>query len=186
MNIQKSEVLPVLAQTPDLSEFRYQALSQDGDVVADAGITAAQLQDIRAGRLHIRQLPHADNPMGLLKFVFPNRADVYLHDIPNREVHFIIPQREISHGCIHLEKPAELAAWLLRDQPGWTPARIQNAMLHGPDDARVYLSRPIPVLIFYTTATVANGRVHFYPDIYGYDAELNKAISSAYPSRNQH
>jgi murein L,D-transpeptidase YcbB/YkuD len=120
--------------------------------------------------------------MGLVKFAFPNRYNVYLHDTPLRNVDFMLPQRIASHGCIHVEKPAELAAWVLRDQPGWTLQRVQQAMHEGQDDLRVNLSRPLPVLIFYSTvSTWQHGHIHFYRDIYGYDADLREALARGYP-----
>ena len=91
-------------------------------------MTATSLGEMRAGRLRIRQRPGDHNPMGAVKFVLPNPHGVYLHDIPLRDVNFIVPERLVSHGCVHVEHPAELAAWVLRDQPGWSVNRVQAAM----------------------------------------------------------
>jgi murein L,D-transpeptidase YcbB/YkuD len=181
-DIQRDEVLPIITETPDLSEFHYEAVAPNGQVVSDGKVTQALLDELRAGRLRIRQRPGPDNPMGLVKFAFPNRYNVYLHDTPLRNVDFMLPQRIASHGCIHVEKPAELAAWVLRDQPGWTLQRVQQAMHEGQDDLRVNLSRPLPVLIFYSTvSTWQHGHIHFYRDIYGYDADLREALARGYP-----
>ncbi|MBZ5570182.1 MAG: L,D-transpeptidase family protein [Acidobacteriia bacterium] len=181
-DIQRDELMPIITATPDLSAFHYEAVSPTGQVVADAKLTQPLLEQLRAGKLHIRQRPGSDNPMGLVKFIFPNRYNVYLHDTPLREIEFIVPQRIVSHGCIHVENPAELAAWMLRDQPGWTLQQVQQAMHHGQDDLRVDLSKPLLVLIFYTTvSTWRHGHVHFYRDIYGYDADLRKALARGYP-----
>ena len=85
----------------------------------------------------------------------------------------------MSHGCVHLEKPDELAAWVLRDKPEWTLERVRHAMRDGQDALKVNLTKPIPVMILYTTALAReHGDIHFYPDIYGFDAEL---LANGYP-----
>ena len=120
--------------------------------------------------------------MGRIKFVLPNRYDVYLHDVPLRDIKFILPQRVASHGCIHVEKPAELAAWMLRNKSDWNLARVRQAMEGGQDNRKVNLSKPLAVLIFYTTvSTLEHGHIHFYRDIYGYDADLLQALAKGYP-----
>ena len=185
-DIQRNEVLPKITDSLDLSQFDYEALSKSGKVIASGRVSSALLQEIRSGRVHIRQRPGPDNPMGLLKFAFPNRYSVYLHDTPFRDLEFRSWENVTSHGCIHLEKPAELAAWMLRDQAQWDLSKVQQAMLNGPDNVRVNLSKPVPVRIFYTTATaLQHGHLHFYRDIYGYDAELRDALSKAYLRRNR-
>ena len=133
--------------------------------------------------MRVRQRPVPDNALGLVKFIFPNRYSVYLHDIPARDFYFALPQKRIvSHGCVHLEKPAELAALVLRDKPEWTLQLVQQAMNNGHDNRRVNLSKPLPVLFVYITASAGdNGDVHFYRDIYGYDADLLKALAKGYP-----
>jgi murein L,D-transpeptidase YcbB/YkuD len=83
-----------------------------------------------------------------------------------------------------VEKPAELAAWLLRDQPKWTLEKIKAAMQSGPDNQQVNLTTQVPVVIVYLTAIVEeNGEVYFYDDIYGYDASLNDALAKGQPYR---
>jgi murein L,D-transpeptidase YcbB/YkuD len=82
-----------------------------------------------------------------------------------------------------VEKPAELAAWLLQDQPKWTLDNIKAAMQSGPDNQQVNLSRPVPVVIVYLTAIVGeNGEVYFYDDIYGLDVALNDALAKGQPN----
>jgi murein L,D-transpeptidase YcbB/YkuD len=94
-------------------------------------------------------------------------------------------QRALSHGCVHLQEPAVLAAWLLRDNPGWTLERVEHAMHEGRDNTTVNLVKPVPVVIFYLTAVVREaGDVYFYRDIYGHDAALEKALSKGYPYPN--
>jgi murein L,D-transpeptidase YcbB/YkuD len=88
----------------------------------------------------------------------------------------------MSHGCIRVSEPVALAAFLLRDAPGWSTERIQEAMTNGPDDVRVDLPRPVPVFITYATAeATAEGEVHFYSDVYGLDQELDALLRRGYP-----
>jgi murein L,D-transpeptidase YcbB/YkuD len=120
------------------------------------------------GGTRVRQLPGPDNALGGVKFIFPNPYDVYLHGTPAMEL-FAKSRRDFSHGCIRVEKPEELAAWVLRDRPEWTPARIRTAM-NADRPLRIDLKSPIPVLIVYGTAVVSeDGIAHFYRDIYGLD-----------------
>ena len=115
------------------------------------------------------QRPGPENALGRLKFVFPNRNSVYIHDTPNRGL-FNRSDRTLSHGCIRLEQPLGLAAALLRSQ-GWDQARL-DAALQEPKTHRVRLDSPVPVFLDYRTATLdAEGRLLLWPDVYGYDEE---------------
>jgi murein L,D-transpeptidase YcbB/YkuD len=178
LGIQKNEILPAITADPNyVSEHHLEVIAPTGQVVTHGKVTQEVLQQLRAGRLRMRQRPGSDNPMGLIKFMFPNRYNVYLHDIPEREFQFVLPRRVVSHGCVHVEKPAELAAWVLRDQPGWTLERVQQAMHNGEDNVTVKLSKPLPLLIVYSTVSAGEGGdIQFYPDIYGYDGERLQAL----------
>ncbi|MCP5267289.1 MAG: L,D-transpeptidase family protein [Burkholderiaceae bacterium] len=133
------------------------------------------LAGLVAGTLRIRQRPGDQNALGRVKFVLPNSMSIYLHDTPAKAL-FGRPRRDFSHGCIRVEQPSRLAAFLLADLPGWDAARIHDAMT-ADTTLRVDLSRAVPVVIFYVTASVArDGMVAFYDDIYGYDASLEAAL----------
>jgi murein L,D-transpeptidase YcbB/YkuD len=183
LNIQKKEIVQNIKDDPNyLSEVHFEVIAPDGRVVSDEKVSDELLQQLRAGTLRIRQKPGSDNSLGLVKFVFPNRYNVYLHDTPTWGNYFADPDRNISHGCIHLKEPAELAAWVLRDQPKWTLERVQHAMRKGRDNFRVNLVKPVPVLIVYTTAAVGeDGEVYFYRDIYGNDRKLREILAKGYP-----
>jgi murein L,D-transpeptidase YcbB/YkuD len=87
-----------------------------------------------------------------------------------------------SHGCIHVQEPAKLAAWLLRNTPGWNLDRVEHAMQDGPDNVRVNIAPTVPVLIFYMTVVVEeNGDVHFFRDIYDHDRTLKLELAGGYP-----
>ena len=91
-------------------------------------------------------------------------------------------ERSFSHGCIHVQEPARLAAWLLRNTPGWDLERVEHAMHQGRDNVRVNLASPIPVMIVYITAVAEeNGDVHFFHDIYLHDAWLEEQLAKGYP-----
>jgi murein L,D-transpeptidase YcbB/YkuD len=111
---------------------------------------------------------------------------VYLHSTPIPEL-FSKSRRDFSHGCIRAEKPEQLAEWVLRDQPPWSPERIAEAM-KGTKTIQVNLDRPFPVLIVYATAVVReSGEVRFCEDIYGLDAQLSATLAnrSSYASKEE-
>jgi murein L,D-transpeptidase YcbB/YkuD len=100
---------------------------------------------------------------------------VYLHGTPQPEL-FAHTRRDFSHGCIRLEDPAALAVWVLRGHPGWDRARVEAAQ-KATTNSRMILSRPLPVVIFYTTAVASpGGSAWFYSDIYGHDRSLDEAL----------
>lgn len=122
------------------------------------------------------QEPGPHNALGRIKFDFPNRYSVYLHDTPARRL-FLDPERAQSHGCVRLEKPLELATELLRDDPEWDREAIAQAIRDGAT-RRIPLGEPMPVVIIYHTAFVDDdGLAHFRPDIYGLDTQLTLAMS---------
>ena len=122
----------------------------------------------------MRQLPGPWNSLGRFKFMFPNPHNIYLHDTPARAL-FNEADRAFSHGCVRLEKPADLAALLLADQ-GWTPQRIRAAVETGVETV-VNLQKPIPVYISYITAFLGpDGLMHYRRDVYGRDKKLIAAL----------
>ena len=181
-DIQRDEVVPNIRDDPKyLADTHFEVITQDGKLVTDDKVSEPVLQQIHSGKLRVRQKPGPDNSLGLVKFIFPNRYSVYLHDVPNWGYHFDSPDRAVSHGCVHLKEPAKLAAWALRDQPEWTPERIQQEMQGGQDNLRVNLSKPLTVHIVYMTAVVReDGKMYIFRDVYGYDAELQDALAKGH------
>jgi len=147
-NIAAKEIFPKEAASPGY------IASQDMEVYNDHGKQA------------VRQRPGPKNALGFVKFMFPNDFNIYLHDTPNHEL-FDKDIRAFSHGCIRLEKPAELAQWVL----GWTPDRVDAAM-HGTDNKQVNLPRKVPVYIAYFTTIVDGGQLYFGNDLYDRDNKL--------------
>jgi len=176
-DIQRNEIVPEIKDDPDyMIKYHFEAIGRDGKAYSGA-VRGPMLEQIRSGALRLRQKPGPDNSLGLLKFNFPNRYSVYLHDVPNWEDYFSEYERSISHGCVHVQNPAQLAAWILRDSPNWSYEKVQRAMKSGPDAFRVVPPRPVPVIIAYMTSAVQeNGDLYFYPDLYGYDSELEAAL----------
>jgi murein L,D-transpeptidase YcbB/YkuD len=124
----------------------------------------------------IRQRPGPDNPLGQIKFMFPNEHDVYLHDTPADHL-FVKEDRDFSHGCIRLERPVQLGEYLLRDNPDWRGGRLRQAIVSG-EHRSVKLPKKLPVHILYFTAWVEdNGVVHFRKDVYGHDRKLAAALA---------
>jgi L,D-transpeptidase YcbB len=120
-------------------------------------------------QLRIVQHEGAGNSLGRIKFMFPNKYDVYLHDTPEKKF-FARNMRALSHGCVRVEKPMDLAEYLMRDDPKWTREQIQKAINSGRNQD-IPLSAPVPVHIIYRTAWVdEGGKVNFRNDVYGWDA----------------
>jgi murein L,D-transpeptidase YcbB/YkuD len=180
LSIVRAELAPKIAKDPGyLAGNEYEVVDSRRQVVTRDAVSARMLEQLRAGRLFIRQIPGDKNALGPIKFLFPNQYDVYLHGTPAKAL-FLRSRRDFSHGCIRVEKPEELAQWVLRGVPGWDMEHIQNAE-HGVDAKRVDLDSAIPVLIVYGTAVVEGDEVYFFDDIYGHDAALAELLDHGYP-----
>ncbi len=128
-----------------------------------------------------RQDPGPANALGRIKFMFPNKFDVYLHDTPARGL-FSKVKRDFSSGCIRIEKPLELAVYLMKDIPGWDRKTIQQAIDSGKEQT-VRLKSAMPVHLLYWTAWVSeDGLVNFREDIYSRDTALWNALQEMNPS----
>jgi L,D-transpeptidase YcbB len=136
-----------------------------------------ELVPLPMGGFRIRQGPGPDNALGGVKFLLPNEYNVYLHATPAVTL-FSKSRRDFSHGCIRVEKPEELAQWVLRSNPGWDQEHIREAM-NDEQALRVNLSMPVAVFVVYQTVAVdENGEVRFFNDIYGQDASLEEALAA--------
>jgi len=153
--IQRTEIAPKAAANPGYLAANNMEYYKDG------GVT------------RIRQRPGGKNSLGLVKFLFPNDFNIYLHDTPNHEL-FDKDVRAFSHGCIRLEKPDELAQYVL----GWPLEKVQ-AYEQGEDNRSVRLPRKLPVYITYFTTYTRDGQLYFGNDLYGRDDKLVQQIAAA-------
>jgi murein L,D-transpeptidase YcbB/YkuD len=129
--------------------------------------------DIRS--LNIYQPPGPDNVLGNVKFVFPNKHDVYMHDTTQKTL-FAKTVRAESHGCMRVQNPDQLAATLLKEDQGWSYGRVASAIQGGPDQ-HIALREKIPVYITYFTLRVnEDGSISTFGDIYGHDARMAAAL----------
>jgi L,D-transpeptidase YcbB len=180
--ILRKDVIPAIKRDrSQVASKNYEITTIDGKVVTSEAVSDEVLAELQAGKLTVRQKPGPNNALGLVKLMFPNEYHVYLHSTPATEL-FSRSRRDFSSGCIRVEKPAELAAWVLRNNSGWTLERVQQEMESGKDNVTVSLARRVPVFIIYGTAIAyENDEVHFYEDIYGHDAKLAEVLARGYP-----
>ncbi len=182
-SILRNELVPQIVKDPAyLQKNGYEVATYSGQVVTDGVVSEEVLAQLRAGKLMVRQKPGPKNALGLIKFIFPNSNNVYLHSTPSQSL-FAKSRRDFSHGCIRVENPAALAEWVLRNNPGWTREKV-DAAFKAQKEQQVNLTNAIPVLIVYGTAVVPEGDTpEFFQDIYGFDKSLEKLIAEAYAAR---
>ncbi len=169
-NIVKTEILPKLAENPSyLGREQMEIVTPSGVLP----VNSASLSLVKQGSARIRQKPGGKNALGKIKFMFPNKEDVYMHDTPASGL-FSRTRRDFSHGCVRVANPLALAEFVLAGQ--LPPDAIKKA-LGTPKNQRVILKKPIPVLFYYSTAFFdQKNTLVFYPDIYGRDALLIEAL----------
>jgi murein L,D-transpeptidase YcbB/YkuD len=137
----------------------------------DANYLANRNMELVGNR--VRQRPGGRNALGLVKFIFPNKYSIYLHDTPSKSL-FKRTRRDFSHGCVRVSQPADLASYLLN----WKPKKVKRAMYKGRGSQRAKLEKEIPVIIFYSTVMAADdATVTFLNDVYGYDARLKRELN---------
>lgn len=186
VDIVKKELVPHMQATPGYLETKnYEVTNNKGEIQ-----TGYTLQRVEHGGLLVRERPGPTNSLGLVKFMFPNQYDIYLHSTPQTSL-FDRSRRDFSHGCVRVQKPQDLAAWVLqgqddKDGQAWDIEKVTDAMENGQDNKQVNLKTQLPIVIFYLTAHVGDdGKVDFFDDIYGYDADMQKVLDSGppYPSK---
>ena len=186
VDIAKKELVPHMQAKPGYLEAKnYEVINNKGQVQADYTV-----QKVEHGGLMVREKPGPTNSLGLVKFMFPNQYDIYLHSTPQTSL-FSRSRRDFSHGCVRVQKPEDLAVWVLngqedKDNTPWDLDKVNEAMQNGPDNRQVNLKTQLPIVIFYLTAHVGDdGKVDFFDDIYGYDADMQKVLDKGppYPSK---
>jgi murein L,D-transpeptidase YcbB/YkuD len=162
-----------------LASHNFEVTDSKGNV--QTGFTAQQIEH---GGLQVREKPGPKNSLGLVKFMFPNQYDIYLHSTPQPEL-FERTRRDFSHGCIRVQKPEDLAVWVLANsqtQGDWDAEKVHDGMTGTQDNHQINLKTPLPIVIFYVTAIAAeDGHTHFFDDIYGYDQKLQQVLSKGPP-----
>jgi len=186
-DIEQHEIIPHIQKDRTfLPRNRFEIVAQDGTVITDRLVSNPVIDQLKAGVLHVRQKPGPKNSIGLVRLSLANSNNVYLHgaDEPQPAPH---ASHGLSHGCIRVQEAADLAAWVLRNNPGWNLDRVRALMNGRRQNIHVNPTAPVPLLIIYGTASVdETGEVHFSDDIYGYDAKLEQALAkeyTAYPLR---
>ena len=184
-SIVKKEIVPHVSRSGIgyLASHDYEAYKNDGTVVG-----TVTLSDLVHSRYGVRQRPGPKNSLGLVKFLFPNEYDVYMHSTPELPL-FELTRRDKSHGCVRLQHADQMALWVLsndqadpENQTTWDQDKIDTAMNGDENNKTIGLKKPLPVLIGYFTANGdEDGSVHFFDDIYGYDKELEAALANGRP-----
>jgi murein L,D-transpeptidase YcbB/YkuD len=178
------ELLPLIRKDPTyLKRHDMEIVRAERDDAPVIPPSPAAIEALAAGQLRLRQRPGPRNSLGPIKFVMPNPYSVHLHATPEQAL-FERAQRTFSHGCIRVSEPAALAAYVLQNaREPWSPEAIEAALC-GTKMIRVPLSKPVPVVVFYTTAVVTrDGEILFLDDIYGHDRKLEQQLQKARDAR---
>ena len=171
-SILMGEILPKAKADPHyLTTHHYEIVRGETDRSPVVPITPESLRELELGSVRLRQLPGTFNALGLVKFDFPNRQNVFLHDTPAQSA-FARDLRALSHGCVRVADPMSLAAWAL----GSATDDVQQTATGSTTEQRK-LPRPVHILLTYATAAVdADGTVRFASDVYGHDVRLDHAL----------
>ncbi|WP_051314998.1 L,D-transpeptidase family protein [Algoriphagus terrigena] len=171
-SITTDEIIPAVEANRDyLSEKNMEVVNGDGETV-----NASKVNWSKDTAYRVRQKPGGDNSLGLVKFMFPNEYNIYIHDTPARSL-FDKETRALSHGCIRIQNPEQFAKILL-DDAEWDDEKIQEAMSQDEEEI-VKLNRKIPVVLLYMTFWAdKDGKANFRSDVYERDAALLTALRS--------
>jgi murein L,D-transpeptidase YcbB/YkuD len=177
-DIALKEIVPTARNNPaDIERRQMEIVRGNGDSAVVMPNTTENVELIAKGTLRLRQRPGPNNSLGLVKFLFPNPYNVYLHSTPAQSL-FAESRRDFSHGCVRVSDPVGLAQYVLRDSPEWTRDKILAAM-NGTQPVTVTLKNHIRVFILYGTAIATEkGNILFFDDIYKHDERLEKALEA--------
>jgi murein L,D-transpeptidase YcbB/YkuD len=173
LSIARNEMVPRLQRDPGYARRNNFEIIGPGGGRAD--VTPGALAALANGSMRIRQRPGPGNALGEVKFVFPNKNNIYLHHTSSPGL-FNRDDRALSHGCVRVEDPVALAKFVLQDDPQWPEQRIRQVMDKRTSNT-VQIKEPIPIILTYLTAVIDEaGRLRFLPDIYGQDRVLKQAL----------
>ena len=179
-SIATKELLPLLQEDPSVLVRRGMRLvrTDGGPLPLDPSLHDFSGYTARTFPYSVKQAPSSDNALGLVKFMFPNGDSIYLHDTPTKK-YFARDVRALSHGCVRVQDPLELATLLLSPQQA-DPRGFIDAVLAAGRERYVYLDRPVPVHLTYRTAWVdGDGVLQLRADIYGRDGAALEALNAA-------
>ncbi len=173
-SIATKEMLPELKKDPNRYAAKGFDIYRGGEKTSWAGIDWSQYSRQKFPFV-FQQQPGETNALGRVKFMFPNKHNVYLHDTAARSL-FAKSFRALSHGCVRLGEPIAFANEVLAATPGWPSSKIDD-VLASQETTKVRLKSPLPVHLVYETAWLGeDGTIHFRPDIYSRDKRLHNAI----------
>ncbi len=175
-SIAVEEMLPRIKKSAKYLKWRNMELYDKAGKLVDAEkVKWAEVDSTNFNYL-IQQKPNKKNTLGTMKFMFPNRHHIYIHDTQSKGL-FKKKKRAYSHGCIRLETPFELANYLLTSHPDWDAKDMKKLIAKGTVNKRITLTNSIPVYLLYFTAwTTSNGSLRFSSDIYGRDKVIQQAL----------
>lgn len=173
-SIKVKELLPGLARGSNTIARQGLRATLDGRPIDPQSVDWRAV-DIR--RLHVYQPSGQANALGLIKFMFPNKHAVYMHDTPSKPL-FNSASRAFSHGCVRVRNPARFAEVLLSEDKGWGPDKVKALVDSAPENTEVKLTTRIPVHMAYFTAWVEDdGRLVGYRDVYGYEDRIHLGLA---------
>jgi murein L,D-transpeptidase YcbB/YkuD len=172
-SIKIKEMLPKLLRGRSLESMGFRIVRGGKEV--DSRSIDWDRADIR--KYDVYQVAGDDNALGQVKFLFPNKHAVYLHDTPMKRL-FKSSVRTFSHGCVRVRNPLKFAQLLLGGDMGWDPQHVADLMENGPFDNAITLAKPVPVHISYFTVWVDDdGSARFMDDVYGHQKRINLALN---------
>jgi len=172
--IQQKDVIPAVIQNISYLEDKQMLVYDSKGKIVDPSTVNWKKKGMNYS---IKQKPGVHNSLGKVKFMFPNKYNIYLHDTPSRSL-FARDQRTFSSGCIRVEKPLDLATLLLSDKPEWDADKIRKAMNAGKEST-VVLRKKIGIYIYYLTAwSTTGGEINYRTDIYDRDAAIEQSLKN--------
>lgn len=182
-SIKVNELLPSLARGGNALEKNNLRLQYKGRDVDPATIDWSQA-DIR--RFHVYQPPGRGNVLGQVKFMFPNRHQVYMHDTPTQNL-FNSTQRTYSHGCVRVRNPLRLAELVLAEDKDWDAGKVQGVVRSGPQNNHVNLTQKVPVhMTYFTVVAKEDGTLQSFPDVYGHEKRIRLALEGRFDQIARH
>lgn len=182
-SIKVNELLPSLARGGNALEKNNLRLQYKGRDVDPATIDWSQA-DIR--RFHVYQPPGRGNVLGQVKFMFPNRHQVYMHDTPTQNL-FNSTQRTYSHGCVRVRNPLRLAELVLAEDKDWNADKVQGVVRSGPQNNHVNLTQKVPVhMTYFTVVAKEDGTLQSFPDVYGHEKRIRLALEGRFDQIARH